>query len=86
MKAIEAGPTQFDLNARLVMDKLWTGVSFRSSKSVVALLGFELGSFHLGYGLDFTFSSIGSYASTSHEISLGFNLPQMRNRRHTYYW
>lgn len=86
MKAIEAGPTQFDLNTRLVMDKLWTGVSFRSSKSVVALLGFELGSFHLGYGLDFTLSSIGSYASTSHEISLGFNLPQMRNRRHTYYW
>ena len=86
MKTIEGGPVQFDLNARLVMDNIWTGVSVRSNKSLVALLGFEIGSLHLGYGLDLTFSSIGSYASTSHEISLGFNLPQMRSRRHTYYW
>ena len=74
------------MNARLVLDKFWTGVSLRSSKSVVALVGIEIGQLHLGYGFDLTLSSIGTYTTGSHEISLGFNLPQMRNRRHTYYW
>tara|TARA_B110000305_G_scaffold120735_1_gene135459 strand:- start:284 stop:1198 length:915 start_codon:yes stop_codon:yes gene_type:complete len=86
IKTIEGGPVQLDVNARLVLDKFWTGVSLRTSKSVVALVGLEIGKLQFGYGFDLTLSSIGSYTSGSHEISLGFNIPQMRNRRHTYYW
>lgn len=86
IKTIEGGPMQADVNARLVIDKFWTGVSLRTSKSIVALIGLEIGKLQLGYGFDLTLSSIGSYTSGSHEISLGFNIPQMRNRRHTYYW
>lgn len=86
IKTIDSGPVQLDVNARLVLEKFWTGVSLRSSKSVIALVGIEIGQLHLGYGFDLTLSSIGTYTTGSHEISLGFNIPQMRNRRHTYYW
>jgi len=87
IKTIETGPVQFDFNSRLVVNKkFWSGVSIRSSKSLVALVGMDIGQLHLGYGFDFSFSSISSSTSGSHEISLGYNIPQPRSNRHTYYW
>lgn len=87
IKTIEGGPTQVDVNGRMVFNKkFWSGLSLRSSKALVALVGMDIGQLHLGYGFDLTFTSIGAYTSGSHEISIGYNIPQPRSRRHTYYW
>jgi type IX secretion system PorP/SprF family membrane protein len=87
IKTTETSPMQLDLNARVVIkDAFWTGLSLRTSKSAVVLIGANFGTFTVGYGFDYSWSSIGTYTSGSHEISLGFNIPDKRFRRHSYYW
>ena len=87
VKATESAPTQLDINTRVIFDNsYWAGLSLRTSKSLILLAGFELGSFHLSYSYDYGINAISSASSGSHEISLGFNIGDIRNRRHSYYW
>lgn len=87
VKAIEAGPVQFDINTRFIINKsFYTGLSLRSSKSVVVLGGLKMGSLVLSYSYDYGLSSLSTAASGSHEITLGFNINDKRKRRHSYYW
>ena len=87
IKTIDGGPMQLDLNARVVIkDAFWTGLSLRTNKSAVVLIGANIGTFTVGYGFEYSLSSIGSYTSGSHELSIGFNIPDKRFRRHSYYW
>lgn len=87
IKTIDGGPMQLDINARVVMkEAFWTGLSLRTSKSAVVLIGTKIGTFTIDYGFDYSLSSLGSYTSGSHEISIGFNIPNKRFRRHSYYW
>lgn len=87
IKGIDVGPVQIDINTRVIFNrKFWTGISLRSDRSVVALMGMNAGNFHLAYGFDYTLASIASHTSGSHEISIGVNIPDPRNRRHVYYW
>ena len=87
LKTIEAGPLQIDINTRIIFNrKFWTGISLRSDRSVVTLLGMNAGNFHLAYGFDYTFASIRNHTSGSHEVSVGVNIPDPRRRRHVYYW
>ena len=87
IKTLEIGLTQVDFNIRTIFNrKFWTGLSIRTDESVVALVGMNLETFHLAYGFDYTMRPIGTHTSGSHEISVGFNLPDPRNRRHVYYW
>ena len=86
-KTIESGPLQFDINTRVIFNKkFWTGVSLRTDRSLIALVGMNAGNFHLAYGFDYSLTSIASQTSGSHEISIGINIPDARNRRHVYYW
>ena len=66
-------------------NSFWTGASLRTDKSLIALLGFQTGVLHIAYSFDYSFMSIGQYSSGTHEISVGLNLPDPRNRRHIYY-
>lgn len=87
VKTIEGGPIQVDINTRAIFNrKFWTGLSLRSDRSVVALMGINAGNFHIAYGFDYTLASIANHTSGSHEISIGVNIPDPRNRRHVYYW
>lgn len=87
VKTIQGGPVQLDVNARVIFNRnLWTGISFRTDRSAVALVGMNVGNFHLAYGFDYTFASIANHISGSHEVSIGINIPDPRNRRHVYYW
>ena len=87
VKSTEVSPTQLDVNARVIIDNnYWAGLSLRSSKSLVVLAGLNMGSLFLSYSYDYGISSLSSVASGSHEISLGFNIKDIRKRRHSYYW
>ena len=87
VKSTEVSPTQFDLNARAIIDNnYWAGLSLRSSQSLVILAGLHMRSLFLSYSYDYGISSLSSIASGSHEISLGFNINDKRKRRHSYYW
>ncbi len=87
VKFTDVGPIQLDINTRVIFNrKFWTGISLRTDRSVVALMGMNVGNFHLAYGFDYTFASIANHTAGSHEISIGINIPDPKSRRHVYYW
>lgn len=66
---------QLDLNVKFYyLKKYWVGLSFRTSKSVVALFGIVVNRFHFGYAFDYEFSSIMSHTYGSHEFMISIKL------------
>jgi type IX secretion system PorP/SprF family membrane protein len=64
----------FDINAHLsLFDRLWTGLSYRSSNSMAALMQFSVNEqIRVAYTYDFDFGKIGRYSNGSHEIMLRY--------------
>ncbi len=77
----ERTPLREDSDASLI-----SFINSSISKSLVVLAGLNVGSMFLSYSYDYGISSLSSVASGSHEVSLGFNINDKRNRRHSYYW
>ena len=61
-----------DINANLIFqDRLWTGLSLRMDRSVVAMLEYQINhQFRIGYAYDYGLSKLYSYTIGSHEIML----------------
>jgi len=64
----------YDINAHFnLFDRFWTGVSYRSNRSVAALLQVAINDqFRLAYTYDFDFGKIGTYSNGSHEVMLRY--------------
>jgi len=64
----------YDLNAHFnLFDRLWIGASYRSNRSVAALLQFAVNNqFRVAYTYDYDISKLGSYSYGSHEIMLRY--------------
>jgi type IX secretion system PorP/SprF family membrane protein len=64
----------FDLNAYVGLnDRIWTGVSYRNSRSFGALFQFAVNNqFRIAYTYDFDFGTLGKYSNGSHEIMLRY--------------
>jgi type IX secretion system PorP/SprF family membrane protein len=64
----------YDLNAHFnLFDKVWTGFSYRSNKSIIGLLQFSvLDQLKIAYTYDFEFGRLGTYSKGSHEIMLRY--------------
>lgn len=74
-KGTEKTPIQVDINAKALYKKhYWLGVSYRSSQSVITILGLKYDRFYFGYAFDYTFSNLKNYNNGSHEIMLGFDI------------
>lgn len=74
-------PWQIDFNVKAYYKRMyWLGVSYRSSKDIVAMLGVKIKKYYLGYAFDYTLSNIKRYTSGSHEILLGINITEGKNR------
>jgi len=74
-------PWQIDFNLKGYYKRMyWLGVSYRSSKDIVAMLGVKVKKYYLGYAFDFTMSNIKRYTSGSHEILIGVNITEGKNR------
>lgn len=74
-------PWQIDFNVKGYYKRMyWLGISYRSSKDIVAMLGVKVKKYYLGYAFDYTMSNIKRYTSGSHEILLGINITEGKNR------
>lgn len=64
----------YDINAHFnFIDWLWTGISYRSNRSVAGLLQFAINNqLRVAYTYDFDFGKIGKYSNGSHEIMLRY--------------
>ena len=75
LKTSENWNPQGDLSLRLYYgDLFWGGLSYRTNKSIIALLGIRLESIYFGYAFDWALSDIGHYNYGSHEITLSVKL------------
>lgn len=81
IKGTMQSPWQVDFNAKATYKGMyWLGVSYRSSKDLVVMLGFKVKKFYIGYAFDYTFSNISKYSNGSHEILIGFNVFEGKNK------
>lgn len=83
VKAVQAAPVQFDINARIIYDKdYWLGINFRPGESLGGYLGFTYNKrWKLGYSYDYTTSSLSAVSNGSHEIMLGFEIPKKKKSK-----
>jgi type IX secretion system PorP/SprF family membrane protein len=72
IKQVSGAPMQIDLNTQLAFNgKFSFGASFRTSKEVIALLGFNIKEYcTIGYAYDLNLDKIGNYSSGTHEIMI----------------
>lgn len=64
-----------DLSLKLYyMDLFWGGISYRTNKSIIALVGVRVESLYFGYSFDWALSEIGHFNYGSHEITLSVKL------------
>ncbi len=81
VKGTMQSPWQVDFNVKAIYKSMyWLGVSYRSSKDLVAMVGFKVKKFYIGYAFDYTFSNISKYSNGSHEILIGFNVFEGKNK------
>src|SRR3989339_183480 len=80
-KATESAPIQVDINCKGFYKKnYWLGFSYRTDKSIIALLGVKYQNYYFGYAYDYTLSKISNYTTGSHEIIIGINIGEKENR------
>lgn len=69
----------FDLGSILTLnDKIWTGLSYRKSESIILFLGYGLlqdNKLKVGYSFDYVVQNRNAKASTSHELYVKYDLP-----------
>lgn len=67
-------PFLYDINTHVILyDRLWTGLSYRSNRSVGALFQFAVNDqFRIAYTYDFDFGKLGRYSNGSHEVMLRY--------------
>lgn len=71
-----------DLNARMYYQELyWAGLSYRSNKAMIMMIGGRFDMFYFGYAFDLNMGLVQSYASGSHEVILGLRIGDNSTRR-----
>ncbi len=71
-----------DFNARVFyLDNYWAGISYRTNKSTVVMLGAKIDRFFLGYAYDIDMGLVKSYTAGSHELIIGLRLGDNNTRR-----
>jgi len=71
-----------DLNTRVYYtDNYWAGLSYRSNKSMIMMLGGRFEMFYLGYAFDLNMGPVNTYTSGSHEVIFGLRIGDNNLRR-----
>lgn len=74
-----------DFSMRFIYKKeYWAGLSFRTSKDFIILMGLKLNRFYFGYSFDYGFNEISRFTYGSHEILLALKLGDSTRRYR--YW
>ena len=81
VKGTEKIPFQADINLKgIYMQNYWLGFSYRTSGSIITMLGLKYQGFVFGYAFDYAISDIQHFRSGTHEIILGFNFGEGKNK------
>lgn len=83
LRQIKDTPFNVDINlkAGILNDKLIAGLSYRSLKTIGALIGTEISeSFRFFYTFDLSMQDLQQYSTGSHEITLAFGFKGPQNR------
>jgi type IX secretion system PorP/SprF family membrane protein len=75
-KMVQGAPLQVDLSGNfLINEKFTTGVAYRWSTAVSAMVGFQVSDpWFIGYGYDLETTKLANYNSGTHEIFLRYEL------------
>jgi type IX secretion system PorP/SprF family membrane protein len=75
LKTTENWNPQGDFTVKLYFaEQFWGGLSYRTNKSMILLLGVKIDGIHFGYSFDWAFSEIGHFNYGSHEVVLAYKL------------
>jgi len=75
LKTAENWNPQGDFTVKLYFDdQFWGGLSYRTNKSMILLLGVKIEGLYFGYSFDWAFSEIGHFNYGSHEVVLAYKL------------
>ncbi|MCK5692279.1 MAG: type IX secretion system membrane protein PorP/SprF [Bacteroidales bacterium] len=75
LKTSENWNPQGDFTVKLYFDEqFWGGLSYRTNKSMILLLGVKIDGLHFGYSFDWAFSEIAHFNYGSHEIVLAYKI------------
>jgi type IX secretion system PorP/SprF family membrane protein len=91
VKMAKSSPTSVDVNLSfLLQQKIWMGISARSSKTMVIYAQLYLSEkFKIGYSMDIGFNKIERAGGPSHELMLSYDLKvyksKMLSPRHAYF-
>ncbi|MCK4747907.1 MAG: PorP/SprF family type IX secretion system membrane protein, partial [Bacteroidales bacterium] len=81
LKSTENWNPQGDISLKLYYNDLyWGGVSYRTNKSIIAIIGIRVESLRFGYSFDWALSEIGHFNYGSHEIILSVKLGDSARR------
>ncbi len=81
LKGTEKTPFQADINVKgIYQQNYWLGVSYRTSNSIIAMIGLKYQGFVFGYAFDYATSDIQNFQSGTHEIILGYNFGEGKNK------
>jgi len=80
-------PLNGEINTTFIFNSVvFAGVSYRTSKSLVANLQLQLNTnFRFGYAFDYAFNSLSPYGTGSHELMLNYRINLVEGPCHTYY-
>ncbi len=75
IRYVDNAPVQGDINLNaLIAQKLWLGVSYRTSASVLGIIEFQVkNNFKIGYAYDYQYTELNTYSAGSHEIILSYD-------------
>jgi type IX secretion system PorP/SprF family membrane protein len=74
--------TLMDINAQVFYrDSYWLGVSYRTNKTIIAMIGMSYDMFRFSYAYDATLGNLNNYSSGSHELVLGIRFGETNTRR-----
>jgi type IX secretion system PorP/SprF family membrane protein len=74
-------PWQLDVNLKGVYQKnYWLGLSYRSSKDLMVMLGVKYKRYYIGYAFDYSLSSLRKYTNGSHEFVIGMNVTEGKKK------
>jgi type IX secretion system PorP/SprF family membrane protein len=73
---------QTDINLKaFYQDDYWLGLSYRTNKTIVSMVGVSVDMFYFGYAFDASLGTIKNYSSGSHEIMMGVRFGDNSTRR-----
>ena len=72
--------TDFNIKA-YYQNEYWGGISYRTNKTIVTMIGLSVDMFYFGYAFDASLGTVKNYSSGSHEIMMGLRFGDNSTRR-----